>query len=623
MADFLVVFGERSWVGQRGLFKRFAASVMVSNRTPHHVLHVGFRPAPRPYPGEFGCLDNLAVAWVGHWRNRAQMRRDLGLAIEASSLETMVAAFRNYGESAFSRMRGIVTAVVWDMESGVLNAFRDKIGLAPLVYAPGRGAHQGVALSTDPEWLGAWMGERPEVNASRLRAFLSGSTDQGYDDFIVGMERVLPGERVRWQPGSVGPKRRFYWQPDTTPLGPADDLPQRLVDGLRDFYDTLEARPRVVAMSGGLDSPALAALESHWGGYSPERPLNVVSMVAPGLPRSDESAQISEIEAALPIRVHPYAIDERWPLQSLAFYARQLHAGPHFHPEEYYVDGYHRWIGERFGPVDLLSGHGADDALWCSAPYYLRSLARTRRLGELARAVRHAGAGFVAREMMGWGLESLGVRDELRRALAPLRAWGAGGHPSNRAMPWRQPERWVRQPHGEQPAQHTAWSAPGANWGEVRLGRLRTWKWELVCRTLQREARRNSVNIEYPMLDDRLWELCLRIEPQQLAAGGRQKALLREAMTGWLPNAVVQRGKHGGFDAVVEKALTRCEAARIEALFDASRLAQMEVIDSKRFLDVYRSYRLATLGVERPFLGSLALWQTIAAEVWLGWLQKS
>ncbi len=618
MADFLILFGEHDWLQQHGLWRRYPTSVMVSPHQSSHCLHIAFRNDPRPYPGNFGCVQDLAIAWVGNWRNLPEIRKNLGLSYTTSPIETMASAYNKFGEHAFSRMRGIVTAVIWNMKTGVLHAFRDKIGLAPLVYAPNleHGQQHGLALSTDPEWLAEWMGYPSEIHPARLRAFLSGSVDSGVEDFIVGIERVRPGERVSWSPDSEKPQRDYYWQPDTTPLSPDqanDNLPQRLIDGLNRFYNTLSTQPRVVAMSGGLDSPALAAVESTWGSYSSDRPLHVIAMITPNMPRCDESHAIQEIQQKLPLQVHNFDVENSWPLKDLQFYERQRYSGPHFHPEEFYVDAYHRWIADRFGTVDVLSGHGTDDALWCPASFYLRDLARHGQVKELALAVRMAGAPLVAREMITWALDASNLRDPLRQLLAPIRQ---SMLPANHT-PWRNPENWVHLPDDCPATNVTGWSLPDDNWGQVRLKRLRTWKWELVCRTLQRESRRNCVNIKYPMLDDAVWELCLRIEPQQLAHNGRQKAVLRKAMTGWLPDSVVQRSKHGGFDALVEMALTKKEAKRIENLFENSQLNNMEVIDSKKFLTMFRQYQNAANHNSLPYLGSLALWQTIAAEVWL------
>lgn len=624
MADFLLLFGERGAIARHGLWKRFPASVIISPNVPTYSLHVGFRPGPRPYPGEFGCTRKLAIAWVGAWRNLPEMRRQFGLSYTTGALETMAHAYHKLGPTAaFSAMRGIVTAVVWDMQTGTLHAFRDKIGLAPLVYAPTPKnlSQHNLALSTDPEWLADWMDTPTDVNPARLRAFLSGSVDSGIEDFIHGMERIRPGEHVHWTPERTEPSRSYYWQPDTTPLPAeqaASNLPQRLIDGLNRFYDSLVPRPRVVAMSGGLDSPALAAIESRWGGYSPERPLHVVSMITPGLPRSDETHAINEVKAYLPLHVHLFDVESKWPLQNISFYNRQLYSGPHFHPEEFYVDAYHRWIAEQFGPVDVLSGHGTDDALWCPASFYLRDLAKKLHVREFIQAMRQAGPGLVAREMINWTLESLHLREPLRQLFAPLRQAIQPASPT----PWRAPENWVSFPEPCATTNTAGWSTPDENWGQVRLKRLRTWKWELVCRTLQREARRNNVNIEFPMLDDAMWELCLRIEPQQLANNGRQKALLRKAMHGRLPTSVVQRSKHGGFDALVELALTQKEVGRVEELFQNSILHNMEVINAQNFMNMFQQYRKASLHNQRPYLGSLALWQTIAAEVWLNSLHQ-
>src|SRR5690606_14747819 len=126
MPDFLLLFGERGAIARHGLWKRFPASVITSPNVPTSSLQPRFRPAPRHYPGEFGCTRKLAIAWVGAWRNLPEMRRQFGLSYTTGALETMAHAYHKLGPTAaFSAMRGIVTAVVWDMQTGTLHAFRD------------------------------------------------------------------------------------------------------------------------------------------------------------------------------------------------------------------------------------------------------------------------------------------------------------------------------------------------------------------------------------------------------------------------------------------------------------------------------------------------------------------
>lgn len=120
-----------------------------------------------------------------------------------------------------------------------------------------------------------------------------------------------------------------------------------------------------------------------------------------------------------------------------------------------------------------------------------------------------------------------------------------------------------------------------------------------------------------PLLAPSIWRLGLRVPPSVKFEGGRQKIVLRESVRDLLPDDVVDAPKHGLFDVAVEDAMARRYRHRVVELFDHSRLARLGLLDVEAFVEAFGRYCRGVGSGDGPLYGSLALWRTIAAELWV------
>ena len=151
-----------------------------------------------------------------------------------------------------------------------------------------------------------------------------------------------------------------------------------------------------------------------------------------------------------------------------------------------------------------------------------------------------------------------------------------------------------------------------------------------VCPVMRRshpgmKARRNTARASlrycgvalwssrHPYYDSRIVEFLVRIPPGIRFRGGRSKRLLREAMTGVVPDEVRRRTPHGAFEGIFERGIKQIEAPRLDWLLEGSSLAELGVLDTDLLGETFASY----LGGDDTKRGK-AFWVFFTEE----WLRK-
>ena len=554
----------------------------------------------------------LTLAWRGELR-RSRKERPLqaleqphGPAADAA----LLALISTYGTRACERIDGPVALLTWDADRRQLVAARDRFGLVPLLcHRPdhGSGAEPRLVLSTDPKVIAALMAEAPRPRMARLRGFVAWREGDLRADFLEGVDRLRAAERMVVEPG--GSRIDTWWTPPTSYDPPEADGGDALrARGVIDEVvgSRLGLAPSAVCMSGGLDSPALAATLARQGGHHRDNPLLVASQIAPGFPSTDESAEIHLLEQALSLEVHRFSITRYATLATPETFLGHLVYGPQIHPGEEYQGRFLAWMRERLGQVQPLKGVGADDVLGATEVEALVWLLARRDVAGL-RALARRGVGHrrIARAAIRQLVDRAGLRPLVGRTRAALR------HQPSAPVPWSRPQDWV-------PGVATVPApAPGSNrW----LDMIQGWGWEGLCRGIQREDAAAGVISGFPYLDRRLWECFWRIPPPRLHQPGLDRPVLRRAVSDRLPAAIVERPKSTFFDAVVIYGLVGQHADVVRRLFAASRLADLGLIEPMRFLQAFEAFCHAGQGSwrwERPVGHAAALWPTIAAELWV------
>ena len=436
---------------------------------------------------------------------RAELERLGHVFRTQSDSEVVLAAFAEWGPRCFERMRGMWGLVLVDAQTRTAVVCRDRLGIKPLYVCQSDGL---LAIVSEIKQLV----DIPGFHARRSEQAVTEYLATGYEDqtrsFFSGVAPVPPGTYLTLSVGGEAlSSPQPYWWPERveTSVSDASQASEAFATKL-DECVRIHLRSDVpvgCALSGGLDSSAIAVLAYSQGGRRP--------IFTPSPPLASETPRMSAkyVEAVLDgIRAAPHFVtpsaqgflndldDFVWhhdePVGSLSMYAgycvaRATHAAN--------------------VPV-ALNGEGGDEILsgyWQSYFMYLRELGLRGRVLTLA--------GHLAGALLPDGNPSLlgQVPVMLRRYLARRRGLASVEGQSTVVSEVLQ--------------RALASQGQARRVNEIRMMYLpRLLKWD------DRNSMAFSIEGRYPFLDHELIELCLSFAPEILYHHGWTKWPLRRGL---------------------------------------------------------------------------------------------
>jgi len=385
-----------------------------------------------------------------------------------------------------------------------------------------------------------------------------------------------------------------YWRPELRPLLKLPD-DEAYGKAFRDLLLLIVAEYTQedevgVTLSGGLDSTTVAAAIRE---SSPKTRVTAFSWTAPELPEADESEAIAAVCLKLGCRAVSIAADRHWPLSSEPGIEPEV-ATPLFN---YYSEAWNETFraARQRGVRVLFSGLSGDhlfgDTVF-SYPDLLLTGRWWRLVAELLEHRRHS--------------ERSLAQIVRRFVLSPI----ADAYLPTRERNELKPVAWL----GPR-LRHESIEGPSISRRLLpgRRGRLKLlrdpWIGTVASHTT-RHAARHGIDYRHPLLDHRLFEFAASLPSTQTFSDGRQKVILRNAMRGRLPVAVLDRRDRTYPIAIAHRGLREREQAKVWALMTDMRAAQMGFVDERRLRAAYTDYLAG--GDE----GAL-FWHTITLEAWL------
>ena len=204
-----------------------------------------------------------------------------------------------------------------------------------------------------------------------------------------------------------------------------------------------------------------------------------------------------------------------------------------------------------------------------------------------------------------------GVWPLLHESVRPLIRW-ALGRPD---VPRWIPPAFAKQIGLRDRLHRGGRGSPAASLAQARAFRDATGGMQLhAYETSERQAAWCGIELRHPFQDRRVVEFGLQIPEEQRWRGAVTKFVLREAMTGLLPESVRQRRTKAEFSLAFVQALRDVGA---EAPFGSLTLETLGWIDGSRCRDMYR--RFVHLSEERDeYLPNVwPLWLILAMELWV------
>lgn len=520
-----------------------------------------------------------------------------GRALSDAAL--ILRAYQCWGADCVVRLLGDFSFVVWDSVKQQLFLVRDAMGGRGLAYY--RDARIFVA-ATNVEQLLAHPAINPQINDRKVACFLTQTYDDAEETFFESLYYLPPAhamivtsDSVRvWRHWDVDPDQRIRYRSD-----------QEYADHfLALFTEAVRCRLRVtgtvgLSLSGGMDSTSIAAVAAPMLGPAQ---LKTFSYVFDELSSCDERQCIGPVVERLGLDATHIVCDDRWTLRDLPAWPVE---------RDYVISDAYIWLptairqaARAAGCRAVMTGHFGDALLW-DDDFWTAAMLHDARLGELFRTLMASRSTWVWRQALtGSGIRSL-IPGGLRRAYRRLRprapaVWAAMVDPMLLARVGVEPGHGTDDHPRKFPA-------PGQRAHYATL----TGSVLLVGRPIARRFYgRHGLELVEPFYDRRLVSYVMAIPADQWGRPDRSKWILRNAMTGRLPEQIVERKERTTFEALWDLGLCERERSTVEALLANPLVVRRGYVRTAWLQEELHSGQAWTDG-------GFALWLCLSLELWL------
>jgi asparagine synthase (glutamine-hydrolysing) len=595
----------------------------------------------------------VAVVFNGEIYNHRKLRSELQslghrFRTDHSDTETIVHGWEAWGPGLLDRLEGMFAIGVWDENAGRLFLARDRVGIKPLYFTwtPG-----GFLFASE---IKAIL-EHPDVSRDledvAVYHYLSFLTAPAPLTMFRGVYKLPAGHHV-----TLSSERDFealcYWDALPTRNAEAIELSRmplhaarsRAVDRVRQLLDeAVEKRlmsdvPFGVLLSGGLDSSAITGLMArHIQGR-----VRTFTVGFSDHERLNELDHARAVSRYFKTEHHEVLVDER----AMRDYLPSL---VHSQDEPiadwvciplYFVSK----LARDSGTVVVLVGEGSDEQ-FCGYNSYMAFLRMHRYFW---KPFTRTPAGF--RRLAGGFVRGLSERfdrhdrymDVVVRAAADREAFWSGAM----AFPeWRKarllatdrlqapvlPRALVASglvPEGiERPDSFEVVrsffgrldrEAPGADFlTRMAYSEFRLRLPELLLMRVDKIGMSVSIEPRVPFLDHKLVEFTMGLSQRLKVGDGISKSLLKEAVRGLVPDAIIDRPKVG-FGAPMSEWLRGDFGVAIEAAFETTRFFDRFPARRGAVIDLVRRHRA------RRGDFSLYIWAFYNAVAWFdSWIDRT
>jgi asparagine synthase (glutamine-hydrolysing) len=456
------------------------------------------------YNGEIYNHERLRAGLPGPWKS-------------SGDTEVLIHLLAEQGSACLDRLAGMFAFAAWDRHERRLLLVRDRLGIKPLYYQL---LPDGIAFASELKAL--MVLGRPEIDRSAVRDFLFYGYIPAPKTIYRGIAKLPAGHTLTWTADGIRIER--YWSPPTAIVTrSAEDTVQELDALLREVVPahTVSDVPVGVFLSGGIDSALTASY------------LRTPRTYTLGF----DSGARSETAAARRAADHLRTLHLEM-TAPLADFAEALQRMPALFDEPFGDSAaWSNYLIAQFARREVtvaLSGEGGDE-IFCGYPRYWS------RVGGRSSVLNRSLARYLP------PLSRLGQSMQ-RQAYVGLPAYAAalGGMTAQQidfllAGQWREPGYdylWFYRQF---------WREDLGSLTQLRWLDLNTDLAEGLLTKVDRTSMAHSLEVRPPLLDHRLVEFMLSVDPQLLVdqARRRGKLLVRRLMEPRLPPGHLNQPKSG------------------------------------------------------------------------------
>lgn len=553
-----------------------------------------------------GAEERFWITYNGEIYNHVELRGELEALghcfASHSDTEVLLAAWRQWGEACLARLNGMFAFVLYDRVEDRVIAVRDRFGVKPLYWW--RAPDGTLAVASEIKAFTVMPGWRAQLNGQMAYDFLAwGLSDHREQTLFDGVHQVPAGGWFETQVSTlVAPQTKQWFSPRADPH-PPETFEEAAVGFKERFMTAVKLRLRAdvplgTALSGGLDSSSIVcavhALSDNAGG---ER--NAFSARARDA-AFDEGPYMDAVVQQTGVVHHT-----TWP--DADGFLNELNEMIWHHDEPFgSASIYAEWkvfakVAETAVKV-TLDGHGADETLAGYTAFVgprLGTIARNLQVSQLTREWQaqrrvHNRSSLWMLAMMVDDLAPNWLRTLLRRV-------GGRTHPHPTWL-----DMGVLKAHAVDP--FAALGERGNGVLGLSLAQLTATSLPMQLKWADRDSMAHSIESREPFLDPQLVSYILGLPDAYKLNLGVTKRVLREGLSGLLPDVVANRHDKMGFVTPESLWVTRDRPAAFRAaagraiaaskgVLTADAVAEVEAMITGRIPFHTRMIRMITFGL--------------------------
>jgi asparagine synthase (glutamine-hydrolysing) len=540
-------------------------------------------------------VGDLAIVADARIDNRTELQQLLKIGGQEPDSEILIRAHRQWSKGAPEHLLGAFGYALWDRGRQILTVVRDQIGVRPIYLAQ---ADSFTAFATDPRSLLALPDLPKDIDDHGIAQYFFGHllVEDKETTCYAAIKRLPPAHLLEIT--KTGEKKRQrYWSPDPNReinLACDTDYAEAFLERFtRAVSRCLTPAGNVGStLSGGLDSSSISMVASRLLHERGQGPLHTFSGVFPASPEVDESEFIRAVALAGTKTSHEFCPGESSPLESVAP-LMNISTQPFFAPNLFLASGACQACAGQ-GLRVLLDGTDGDTAVGHGFDYF-RERARARDWSAFASEAHALG------QRWGRNYGSMAMAMTNDYALPELRKMASSWQiiplllgVNNLGKKMRQSRKAVLKsvlrkqygPFGPVPdysflsprfIQHTQLpdllGSTMERLGDfpdsrraIQMRGLTSGVVPLTLEALDTISSLYGVEYRFPFYDRELIEFCLAIPSTQQIRDGWTRWIMRQALSGSLPEKVCWRGGKANMASIHQRGLQKFDADKLKTL---------------------------------------------------------
>ena len=505
-------------------------------------------------------LERYVITYNGEIYNYLEIKDELAQAgyrfHSGTDTEVILAAYDHWGAACVERFNGMWAFAIHDRVRQLVFCSRDRFGVKPFYFAD-----QSDRFTFGSEIKQVLKGTRREAiaNLDMVRDFLiEGLHDHTSNTFFAGIVSLAAGHNLVFNLVDMQFQQTRWYTLVARPPAPGQSAASISAHFLAQLNAAIALRLRAdvpvgTCLSGGLDSSSIAALAApkyHADSSAPFRAIHARASEK-ALDESAfarQAADSSNIELTI---VEPSAADFASMIDEVAYVQEEPFASPSIFMQYFVFQKAHET-----GCKVMLDGQGGDETLLGYERYFSTHL--------------HAKEGIaLAREVMAIN------RNNAIRTRTLLASMFYFRYSAIRVGVLRRRFGFIKNRYLRHFPNIETLAAASRDLVTLQKTEIARFQLPHLLRYEDRNSMRHSVEARLPFLDYRMVELCLGIDAGLKIHQGWTKYLLRSAMQGLVPDALIWRKAKLGFTAPAATWTARLDQAMTLAIQQSPIIAHM------------------------------------------------